>query len=55
MNFLEGGSVNLSAGYLVGVGYTFVPDKWNKWQRAIEIGIMTPQYGLSENYSYLAR
>ena len=49
--FLLGGSLNISAGYVVGGGYTFVYNKKTGLQKAFEIGIYTPQWGFSGSYS----
>ena len=51
-SFMEGGSVNASAGYWLGAGYTYAPKKGNLARKALEVGVMTPQIGISENYSY---
>ena len=51
--FLKGPSINVSAGWGLGGGYTFVPNKSKEWQRGFELGIyVTPQVGVGSAYSY---
>ncbi len=49
--FLNGPSINVSGGIVLGGGYTFVPNKWNDWQRGFEIGFYSPQIGVGGAYS----